>query len=51
MDVDSQNHESLPEVTEEPPPLFKSWSTWYWVVFLNLIFLIILFTIFTRVFS
>ena len=51
MDAESQNHDRQPEVAEEPPPLFKSWSTWYLVVFLNLVFLIILFTIFTRVFS
>lgn len=44
-------HRTGDEHTEEPPPLFPSWNTWYAVVFLNLIFLIVLFSIFTRVFE
>ena len=51
MDVETQDAEITPEVREEPPPLFSSWSTWYWVVFLNLVVLIILFALFTQTFS
>jgi hypothetical protein len=43
MGVERQDH-------EEPPPLFSSWNTWYTVVFLNLVFLIVLFSIFTLAF-
>lgn len=43
------NRKSLPE--EEKPPLFKSWRGWYTLVLGNLIFLIILFYIFTKVFE
>lgn len=35
---------------EEPPPLFKSWTAWYALVFLNLVFLIVVFSIFSRIF-
>ncbi len=51
MDADHQDPELAPDAHEEPPPFFTSWSTWYWIVFLNLVFLIVLFTIFTRMFS
>ena len=36
---------------EEPPPFFQSWKAWYAVVLLNLVALIVLFTIFTKVFE
>lgn len=39
------------EEIEEKPPVFKSWRTLYWLVFLNLVLLIILFYIFTKVFE
>ena len=37
--------------TEEPPPLGRSWTQLYAVVLVNLALLIVLFYIFTRVFS
>jgi hypothetical protein len=36
---------------DEKPPIFKTWRRLYWLVFLNLIFLVILFYIFTKVFE
>lgn len=51
MGVEHQDPEVTEEDHEEPPPLFSSWNTWYWVVFMNLVALIVLFTIFTQVFS
>ena len=36
---------------EELPPLFSSWNKWYALVLLNLVGLIILFTIFMKVFD
>ncbi|MFQ5708139.1 MAG: hypothetical protein ACE5HO_11850 [bacterium] len=36
---------------EEPPPVFKSWNRLYTAVFLNLVFLIVLFYLFTRMFD
>ena len=36
---------------QEAPPVFKTWKRFYWVVFLNLVFLIILFFVFTRAFE
>lgn len=33
------------------PPLFKSWNTWYILVIGFLILLIILFSLFTRLYS
>ncbi len=36
---------------DEKPPVLKSWKQVYSVVFLNLVILIILFYIFTRIFS
>ncbi|MBG7604946.1 MAG: hypothetical protein IZT58_09960 [Actinobacteria bacterium] len=50
MEVELQDHEKGADVPEERPPLFSSWNTWYTVVFLNLVFLIVLFWTFTRVF-
>ncbi|WP_255697679.1 hypothetical protein [Fulvivirga ligni] len=35
----------------EKIPIFKSWKTWYFVVLGNLIFLIIIFYLFTSYFS
>ncbi|MEX2336102.1 MAG: hypothetical protein WD555_02385 [Fulvivirga sp.] len=37
--------------TGEKPPLFRSWKAWYLLVIGNLIFLIMLFYIFTRYYS
>jgi hypothetical protein len=39
-----------PEI-DEPPPILSSWKQIYGIVFLNLVLLIILFYIFTEVFS
>ncbi len=36
---------------EEKPPLFNSWRMWYLVVGGNLVFMVILFYIFTKVFE
>ena len=36
---------------EEKPPIFSSWKKLYTLVLLNLIFLIILFYLFTKYFS
>jgi hypothetical protein len=36
---------------EEPPPIFKSWKNFYLLVLGNLVFWIILFTIFTWMFE
>jgi hypothetical protein len=35
----------------ESPPLFKSWKTWYGVVLGNLVFLIVLFYIFSKMYQ
>ncbi len=40
-----------PSSGDEPPPLFKSWSSWYALVLGTLILLIILFYVFTKSFS
>jgi len=50
METEERDHEKRTDSPEEPPPLFSSWNKWYAVVFLNLVFLIILFSIFTWVF-
>jgi hypothetical protein len=50
MDAERPDQELQPEFPEEPPPIFASWNTWYAVVLLNLVFLIVLFSIFTRAF-
>jgi hypothetical protein len=39
------------EPEEESPPFLKSWNNIYSLVFLNLVVLIILFYIFTKVFE
>lgn len=39
--------ESVEQEAEEKPPYFKSWKGWYLLVIGNLIFLIILFYLFT----
>jgi hypothetical protein len=42
--------EPIDKITNEPeerPPLFKSWTGWYLLVLGNLLFLIILFYLFT----
>jgi len=35
----------------EAPPFFKSWKRFYFVVGFNLIFLLVLFYVFTRMFE
>jgi hypothetical protein len=35
----------------EPPPIFKTWKRFYGAVAGNLVFLLILFYIFTRIFE
>ncbi len=50
MEAEPRDHEKRPDDPEERPPLFASWNTWYTVVFLNLVFLIVLFWTFTWVF-
>lgn len=35
----------------ERPPLFGSWPRLYWAIALYLVFIIVLFTLFTRVFN
>lgn len=40
-----------PGTQEEPPPVLSSWTKLYAVVFFNLVFLIMLFYLFTKVFS
>jgi len=35
----------------DPPPLFKTWNAWYWLVLLTLVGLIILFYIFTKLYE
>lgn len=35
----------------DPPPIFKSWKRFYWTVAGNLVLLLILFYIFTRMFE
>lgn len=46
-----ERSQANPDIIEEAPPLFKSWRGWYAFVLLNLISLIILFYIFTKVFE
>ena len=36
---------------DESPPLFKTWKGWYALVLGNLIFLIVLFYLFTKIFE
>ena len=50
METEIQDNDKLADVPEEQPPLFSSWNKWYAVVFLNLVFLIVLFYFFTWVF-
>ena len=50
MGAEPRDPEEQSDIPEERPPLFSSWNTWYTVVFLNLVFLIVLFWTFTRVF-
>jgi hypothetical protein len=40
-----------PQVSDEPPPFFRSWSRAYAAVLLYLVCLIALFAIFTRAFA
>ncbi len=30
---------------EEHPPVFRRWSTWYWIIFLAMVFQVILYTV------
>lgn len=36
---------------EHKPPLFKNWSTWYWIVLGVMLLQVILYTWLTHVFS
>ncbi len=36
---------------EEKPPLFKSWTSWYYLVIVFLILQIVLFAMFTKYFA
>ncbi len=36
---------------EHKPPLFKNWSTWYWIVLGVMLTQVVLFTLLTQVFS
>lgn len=48
MAIDSDNKD---DTMEEPPPFFSSWNKLYSLVFLNLIVLIVLFYVFTKIFD
>jgi hypothetical protein len=39
------------EQSNERPPVFKNWNTWYFIVVAVLVLLIVLFTYFTKYFS
>jgi len=39
------------DTREEKPPVLSSWNKLYAVVFFNLVFLIVLFYLFTKIFS
>jgi hypothetical protein len=45
------NQIKQPDKQEEQPPIFSSWNRLYAFVFFNLIFLIILFYLFNKIFS
>lgn len=36
---------------EEKPPLFKNWSSWYWVVLIVMLVQVLLFSWLTYIFS
>ena len=38
-------------MTEEKPPLFKNWSSWYWVVLIVMLVQVLLFSWLTYIFS
>jgi len=42
---------TMTELDNNKPPLFKSWTAWYVLVILFLVVLIILFTLFTKTFA
>jgi len=46
-----EHNQNKNEIEEEKPPVLSSWKQIYAIVFLNLIVMIILFYIFTRLFS
>lgn len=45
------NEPEILDEQESPPPFLGSWRNVYGVVFLNLVFLVLLFYIFTKVFE
>jgi len=45
------NNQDKNEIVEEKPPVLSSWKQLYTIVLLNLVVLIILFYVFTRMFS
>jgi hypothetical protein len=38
-------------IDEHKPPLFKTWSSWYWIVLGVMLAQVLLFTWLTRIFS
>ena len=47
--AEEHNHQN-PDI-EEAPPFFKSWKGWYALVLFNLVALIALFYVFTKIFE
>lgn len=47
----TEEHDMVPADTEEPPPIFSSWSRWYTLVLGTLLVLIVLFYWFTKTFE
>jgi hypothetical protein len=48
LEKETPSEENQPE---DKPPFFKSWKGMYWLLMATLIFLIIIFYLFTRYFS
>lgn len=46
-----KNKKKVEPFMDERPPVFKKWNSVYLVVFINLVVLIILFFLFTKVFE
>ena len=47
----AEHNKNNEEIVEENPPILSSWKQLYTIVFLNLVVLIVLFYVFTEVFS
>jgi hypothetical protein len=41
----------MPNPPNDKPPLFSSWKKWYALVLLHLVFLIVVFYLFTKAFE